>query len=73
MNLIDFFDLSSNPTSKWWVLDSHRPLNLHNLFSSPQVVVIDDGTALISHSHASLLLSFPRNLVRQRHRTSTCI
>lgn len=44
VNLVDFFDLTNNPNTKWWVFDSHRPLNLHNLFASPQVVVIDDGT-----------------------------
>ncbi len=43
VNLIEFFGLSSNSSSKCWILDSHRPLNLHNLFSSTQIVVIDDG------------------------------
>ena len=27
----------------WWILDSHRPLELHNLFSSREIIVVDDG------------------------------
>jgi cell division control protein 45 len=43
VNLMDFFDISANPRAKWWVIDGHRPLNLFNLFSSSQIIVIDDG------------------------------
>ena len=42
VNLLDF--LSLQDTTTCYVLDSHRPINLYNMFSSSQIVVIDDGS-----------------------------
>ena len=42
VNLLDFLSLTDKMCC--YVLDSHRPINLYNLFSSSQVVVIDDGS-----------------------------
>ena len=36
----EFFSLSDDMVV--YVIDSHRPLNLHNLFSNDQVLVFED-------------------------------
>ncbi|RUS21570.1 CDC45-like protein-domain-containing protein [Endogone sp. FLAS-F59071] len=41
VDLSEFFTLS--PEVTLYVIDSHRPHNLHNVFGSGQIVVLDDG------------------------------
>ncbi|KAI8803183.1 CDC45 family [Cladochytrium replicatum] len=41
IDLESFFGLSEDMTV--YVADSHRPLNLHNIFGNQQVAVLDDG------------------------------
>lgn len=41
MDLGEFLTLS--PDMSVYVIDSHRPLNLHNLFNHQQICVLDDG------------------------------
>ena len=66
VDLMDFFDLSSNSSCKWWILDSHRPLNLRNLFSSTQIVVIDDGTQFRSTFYPIFLGTVSDNIKELR-------
>jgi hypothetical protein len=42
VNLEQYISLRDNVTV--YVFDSHRPINLFNLFSSTQIVVVDDGS-----------------------------
>ncbi|KAJ3119314.1 hypothetical protein HK098_005597 [Nowakowskiella sp. JEL0407] len=41
-DLSEFLSLSDEMMV--YVIDSHRPINLHNLYASNQIVVLDDGT-----------------------------
>lgn len=41
VDLSEYFTLSDEMTC--YVLDSHRPLNLHNIYATNQIVVLDDG------------------------------
>ena len=41
LNIVEYLELKSHQTV--YLLDSHRPMNLQNLFGSTQVIVLDDG------------------------------